>query len=184
MPSILTSGGGLDGVLMPGSGPFQRLGSMNAGLCTASTPAASIADVKNDTIYVSSDEDLQNLVTAFSAQDRQNLHIAVDGIGESTPSLLVAPAEYRIGDEVSLGDRNAAERGDLNNITSQKEIIATGWNMNRNGTWTSPTGAIVSTLPTSLGQTVSFGSDNTSGRAVEYYAQYGATDLGDYTISR
>lgn len=178
MPSILTSGGGLDGVLMPGSGPFQRLGSMNAGLCTASSPTASIADVKNEIIYTSSEDDISNLYNAVLGRD--DLFINLDNNQEN----LNPPAEYRIGDEIRLGDRNAPERGDLNNITSQKEIIATGWNMNRNGTWTSPTGAIVSTLPTSLGQTVSFGSDNTSGRAVEYYAQYGATDLGDYTISR
>lgn len=175
MGSILSSGGGLDGVLMPGGGAFVKLGTINAGQCAANSSNSKIEEAVANKIFQDSETDLEQMMLAASGAARQTLAI---------PSFtLTAPTEYRVGDEVSLGDRNAADKGDLNNITKMGEVIATGYTQLRDGRWVTPTGAILNYLPNTAGTGISLGSDNTSGTIHSYYVNDGSTSITEINVS-
>jgi len=176
MPSILTSGVGLDGVQINIDGAFAKLGSTNAGLCTAGTNNSKMQEAVTPVIYQGADADLAALHSATSGTTRQPIFLNAGGIS--------AANDFRVGVEVALGDQGAREDGDLHAITKHSEVIATGWSMLRDGRWMSPTGAVVSILPVSVGTGISLGSDNTTGVVTEYWFNQGGTSLGNISLTR
>lgn len=162
MPSVLTSGNGLDGLKINVQGAFASLGSANGGLAVAQTQVGLVGTA-NTAIYQGSEADVAAMLTASSGTTRQVIFAG--------PT--VAPNDYILGVEVAQGDRNAAERGDLNNISSMYEVVTTGYSLNSEGGWISPTGATLTSRAT-FGSSVNLGSDSASGAALRFTTTYGS----------
>jgi len=193
MGSILTSGNGLDGFIMPNASAYNKLGTMNIGSCTVNSLNTKTEQVVTNTIHQSSEESLEALASGAAIANYvnylQGILIHFDGDANS-PTSLTPPTDYSIGAEISLGDHAAGERGDLNNIL-QGYVSPTGF-MRVDGKMLGVTGAILNpdsvrnsaSIWATYGTLTTFGSDNTSGIAAKIYTNFGGTSVPTITKSR
>lgn len=184
MGSVLNSGGGLDGVRINVQGAFSSLGALTAGHCTA-VDQSLIKETVTNPLFQNSERDLQLMVQGTNYSARQSITIDPYFDGEfypGNPTGLTPSSGYFIGGAVSQGDRNALQRGDLNNVSSLSEVITTYYHKLADGRYTTAQGEIFETFagfsPSTTGLT-----DDASGRPLSVYTNMGGSSIKELNVT-